>query len=322
LTPLALADYHAGMARKSSTQPVLGRGGQWLELSLLVLAPYAESMADTLVTLGSPGVVEESPPREGLATDHQAMVKLVAAFPLEQVTQRLLAAVRQGLDTLGAEVSAQSTLSLHLIEGGAWVEQWKRFYRPFKIGQHLVIRPPWEAYTAEAADVVLILNPGQAFGTGLHATTQLCLRLIERLSPTQGEARLLDLGCGSGILSLAGVLCGFASAMGVDVDRLAVWVARANARLNRLAKQATFGAGSIEAVSGRFEVVVANILLEPIVAMLAPLHRVIVPDGTVILSGVLTSEVPQLEQALSVHSWRVIQQVSQEEWAAVVCAEA
>jgi ribosomal protein L11 methyltransferase len=279
-------------------------------------------MAETLVTLGSPGVVEETAAREGGISEALTPVKLVAAFPMEQVNERLLGAVRQTLDGFGAAVSGRASLAMQLIDGGAWVEQWKRFYRPFKIGQRLVIRPPWDAYTASADEAVLILNPGQAFGTGLHATTQLCLRVIETLSATRQGANLLDLGCGSGILSLAGVLFGFASAFGVDVDRLAVWCARANARLNHLMKPVTFRSGSIEVVSGHFEVVVANILLEPIVAMLAPLHRVIAPGGTVILSGILASEVPQLQQKLSTHSWRVVQQTSQEEWAAIVCEEA
>jgi ribosomal protein L11 methyltransferase len=309
------------MARKSSTPPALGRGGQWLELSLLVPASCAETVAETLVSFGSPGVVEESAPRQGLVSGAPETAKLVGAFPLEQVTERLLDAVRQALDGLGSKVSAEANLSMQLIDGGAWVEQWKRFYRPFKIGQRLVIRPPWESYTASHDDIVLILNPGQAFGTGLHATTQLCLRCLETLRATHCGVKLLDLGCGSGILSLAGLLFGCTSAFGVDVDRLAVWCARGNARLNHLSQQATFRPGSIEVVSGRFEVVVANILLEPILVMLTPLHRVIAPGGRVILSGILTSEVPQLQRELSTHGWRVLEQPSQEEWTAVVCEE-
>ena len=309
------------MVHKPSKRLALGRGGQWLELSVMVPGSCAEALAETLVTLGSPGVVEETAPREGATSEVQTQVKLVAAFPIEQVTEGLLGAVRQALDAFGTAVSARAPLSMQLIDGGAWVEQWKRFYRPFKIGQRLVIRPPWDAYTASADEVVLILNPGQAFGTGLHATTQLCLRFIETLSATRRGASLLDLGCGSGILSLASVLLGFASAFGVDVDQLAVWFARANSQLNQLSKPVTFRSGSIEVVSGHFEVVVANILLEPILAMLTPLHRVIAPGGMVILSGVLTSEVPQLQHKLSTRGWRVVQQASQEEWAAVVCEE-
>jgi ribosomal protein L11 methyltransferase len=315
------------MAKKSSLQQFqtpLGRGGQWLELMITLPSACAESLGETLVALGSPGVIEESPVRSGGASDGplSGLAKVVAAFPMEQVTERLLGEVRHALDALGSETSAEATLAMQLIDGGAWVEQWKRFYRPFKIGRRLVIRPPWEAYRAGDGDLVLTLNPGQAFGTGLHATTQLCLTLLEAMASKRPGVRLLDVGCGSGILSLAAVLCGFAGAFGVDLDRLAIWVARVNARLNHLSRQATFAAGSLDVVAGRFEVVVANILLEPILAMLRPLHNVIAPGGAAVLSGILTTEVPQLRRGLSAEGWRIAEQVSQEEWAAVVCEEA
>jgi ribosomal protein L11 methyltransferase len=283
----------------------------------------AERIGETLVALGSPGVVQEGlPGSEAGMPEHAAdMAKVIAAFPMEQVSERLLAAIRGALDDLGSEARGQPTLSMQLIDGGAWVEQWKRFYRPFKLGKRLVIRPPWEPYAATGAELLLTLNPGQAFGTGLHATTQLCLAALEGIIEQRPGVRLLDVGCGSGILSLAGVLFGSASAFGVDLDRLAVWVARVNARLNQLSKQTSFAAGSLEVVKDRFDVVVANILLEPILAMLEPLHRVIVPGGAVVLSGILSTEVPALRAGLLAHGWRLSQQTSQEEWSAVVCAE-
>jgi ribosomal protein L11 methyltransferase len=314
------------MAKKSSPQHFntpLGRGGQWLELTITLPAPCAEPLGETLVALGSPGVVEESPARGSGAANGQtaSWAKVIAAFPMEQVTERLLGAVRHALDGLGSEASTQATLSMQLIDGGGWVEQWKRFYRPFKIGKRLVIRPPWEPYVARTDEFVLTLNPGQAFGTGLHATTQLCLTLLEPMAATSPGRRLLDVGCGSGILSLAAVLYGFAGAFGVDLDQLAVWVARGNAQLNHLSGHVAFAAGSLDVVSERFEVVVANILLEPILTMLEPLHDAITPKGTVILSGILMTEVPQLRGGLLAENWRIIAQVSQDEWAAVVCEE-
>jgi ribosomal protein L11 methyltransferase len=313
------------MAGKSSQQRFkapLGRGGQWLELTIILPDASAEAFGETLVALGSPGVVQEQVPGSRKMADGQAMAKVISAFPMEQVTERLLGEIRRSLDDLGAAAGVQPTLSMQLIDGGAWVEQWKRFYRPFKIGKRLVIRPPWESYIASAHERVLTLNPGQAFGTGLHATTQLCLTFLETIVDSQSGARLLDVGCGSGILSLSGVLFGCGAAFGVDLDRLAVWVARVNARLNHLSQQASFTPGSLEAVTGRFDIVVANILLEPIVAMLPLFRAVIVPGGAVVLSGILTAEVPQLRSGLSAHQWRITHQASQEEWTAVVCQEA
>jgi ribosomal protein L11 methyltransferase len=324
---MAPPDYHENMARKSSQQRLkapLGRGGQWLELTITLPSASAESLGETLVALGSPGVVQESLRRAGEVSDGQAleMAKVIAAFPMEQISELLLGEVRRTLDDLGSPAGAQPTLAMQAIDGGAWVEQWKRFYRPFKLGKRLVIRPPWEPYSAAADELLLTLNPGQAFGTGLHATSQLCLAFLETIVGMRPGARLLDVGCGSGILSLAGVLFGCAGSFGVDVDRLAVWVARVNARLNHLSKRATFAAGSLELVADRFDIVIANILLEPILALVEPLHTVIVPGGAVVLSGILTEEMPQLRGGLLAHGWRITHQASQEEWTAVVCAEA
>jgi ribosomal protein L11 methyltransferase len=314
------------MAKRPSSKQAnipIGRGGQWLELTITLPSACAESLGETLVGLGSPGVVEESRPGAGHASHGHTseMARVTAAFPMEQDTERLLREIRQALDAFGSATSSQATLAMQLIDGGGWVEQWKRFYRPFKIGKRLVIRPPWESYDATAGELVLTLNPGQAFGTGLHATTQLCLALLEPMVITHPGARLLDVGCGSGILSLAAVLHGFSGAFGVDLDQLAVWVARGNAQLNELSERVSFTAGSLDAVGDQFAVVVANILLEPILAMLRPFHRVILPGGTVVLSGILTSEIPRLQQRLSAEGWRTVEQVSQEEWAAVVCEE-
>jgi ribosomal protein L11 methyltransferase len=299
----------------------LGRGGQWLELSISVPASCAEDLAQTLVALGSAGVVEETALRGERAEHGQAsaLAKLVAAFPLEQATERLLEEVRRRIDELGPEVSARATLSMQLTHGAAWVEQWQRFYRPFKVGARLIIRPPWEPYAAATDEIVLTLNPGQAFGTGLHATTQLCLDLLDKEGGVRPGATLLDVGCGSGILSLAAVLLGFGAAVGLDLDCVAVRVARINARLNHLSTRVTFAVGSLEVVARRFEVIVANILLEPILAMLRPLHTVVIAGGVVILSGILSVEVPQLRHGLSRHGWRIIRQVSREGWVAVAC---
>ncbi len=313
----------AGKSSRQRSHAPLGRGGQWLELTITLPVDCAESLGETLVALGSPGVVQESALWSGGASERPAleMAKVVSAFPIEQVSERLLGEVRRVLDDVGSTVGGQPVLAMQLIDGGAWVEQWKRFYRPFKIGKRLVIRPPWEGYVATADELILTLNPGQAFGTGLHATTQLCLGFLETIGGTRPGARLLDVGCGSGVLSLAGILFGCAGAVGIDLDRLAIWVARGNARLNHLSKQAAFVAGSLGVVADRFDIVVVNILLEPILAMLEPLHDVIVPGGAVVLSGVLGTEMPQLRDGLSTHRWRITHQATQDEWAAVVCAE-
>lgn len=313
----------AGQSSKKGRDIPLGSGGQWLELLVTVPASCADSLAEQLIALGSPGIVEDSASKGSriLETPPGLVSTLIAAFPLDQVSAGLLTAVRQSLDALGPEMAQHTRLAMRLTHGHAWLKRWKQYYRPFKVGEHLVIRPPWEAHSAGPEEVVLVLNPGLAFGTGLHATSQLCLGVLETITPAQRGANLLDVGCGSGILSLAAVLFGFGEAFGVDLDPMAVRVARANARLNRLSKRVTFASGSLEVVSARFQVIVANILLEPILRMLQGLHAVLAPGGTLILSGILAAEVPQLRRRLAQHRWQLTRQVTQEGWAAIICEE-
>lgn len=314
----------AGQSSKKGRNIPLGGGGQWLELLVTVPASSTDSLAERLIALGSPGIVEDSASKDTRIPEisTEGVSTLIAAFPLDQVSEGLLAAVRQSLDALGPEIAPHTRLAMRLTHGHAWLQRWKQYYRPFKVGGHLVIRPPWEAYTAGPDEVVLTLNPGLAFGTGLHATSQLCLGVLETIARAQGGANLLDVGCGSGILSLTAVLFGFGEAFGVDLDPVAVRVARANARLNQLSKHVTFAPGSLEVVSARFQVIVANILLEPILGMLQDLHNVLAPGGTLILSGILAAEVVQLRRGLAQQRWRLTRQVTQEGWAAIICEEA
>jgi ribosomal protein L11 methyltransferase len=326
LTLSAASDYHGAMPKQpihNRAQIPLGRGGQWLELTLMLPASCAEEVGATLVALGSPGVVEESAAdmTRTSPVGHVAMAKVTAAFRMEQVGERLLREVRECLDRLESEGGVAVTATMQLTRGDAWVEQWKHFYHPFKVGPRLVIRPPWETYAAAPEDLVLTLNPGQAFGSGLHPTTQLCLEVLEACMAAQPGVRLLDVGCGSGILSLAAVLFGGIGAYGIDLDPVAVRVARINARLNHLSRRVAFAIGSLEVVNGPFEVVVANILLEPILALLPAFRTLLAPGGRLILSGILAAEVPQLQRRLSTPGWRISQQTTREEWAAVVCAE-
>ena len=299
LTPMTTSDYHKNMAHKSSQQRFkapLGRGGQWPELTitLRLLAPspwrnpsgawFSRCRPGKRATVWGSYRWTSHGNGEGDRSLSDGTDR--RAIPWEKYDCTL--------DALGTGADPQSTLSMQVIDGGAWVEQWKRFYRPFKLGKRLVIRPPWEPYTAAADELLLTLNPGQAFGTGLHATTQLCLTSLETIIGKRPGVRLLDVGCGSGILSLAGVLFGVRRAVGIDVDRLAVWVRARQCAVEPVDQAGEFCGRLLGSGHGPFDIVVANILLEPILAMLKPLHTAIVPGGTVVLSGILSAEVPQL----------------------------
>ncbi len=188
-----------------------------------------------------------------------------------------------------------------LLEEQDWAEAWKRAYSPIPIGQRLVIVPAWLT-NPHPERTAIFIEPGMAFGTGMHPSTRLVLAEVERLAPA--ATRVVDVGCGSGILSLAALKLGAGRAVGVDVDPVAVAVARRNAALNGLADRFTALAGSLDALRSPAapfrtgDLVLANILAPVLVDLLrAGLAQVVEPGGALVLSGILAHQADEVAQA-------------------------
>jgi len=184
---------------------------------------------------------------------------------------------------------------IEAIIGDDWKHRWREFFKPTRIGQRLVVRPSWEEVTAAPGDVVLTLDPGQAFGTGTHETTRLVLAEIE--ARVKGGEHVLDAGCGSGILSIGALLLGAADAIAVDVDPLAISATLENAEANGVAARVDTSTTAVADVPGQFSLVLANIESRVLVPMAATLMSKVAPGGMLILSGLLAEEEATLKQA-------------------------
>lgn len=167
-----------------------------------------------------------------------------------------------------------------------WINNWKKYFHPIPVGKKLLIRPDWEQTENPEGRVVLDLEPGIAFGTGTHETTRLCMEFLEEFV-TPGCA-MLDVGCGSGILSVAGLLLGAERAVGVDIDPLAVKTAVQNAERNKVEDRFAGICGSLtERVEGTYQVVAANIVADVILELLKDIGNFMAPDAVLILSGII-----------------------------------
>lgn len=167
-----------------------------------------------------------------------------------------------------------------------WINNWRKYFKPIPVGEHLLVRPMWEEEYDAGDRVVLHLEPGLAFGTGTHETTRLCMELLEKY--IESGDTLLDMGCGSGILSVAGLLLGAENAVGVDIDALAVKTAIANAEVNGVADRFTGICGNLlEKVTGKFDVVVANIVADIVILLTQDAPRFMNPDTVYIMSGII-----------------------------------
>ena len=214
--------------------------------------------------------------------------------PEEENPAEAVSYLRGRLEAEGVPFTVESGL----VDEEDWATAWKKYYRPTRVGRRLVVRPSWEPYERGPEDVVLTLDPGMAFGTGTHDTTRLCMELLEEY--VRPETALLDVGTGSGILAVAALLLGAKSAVGVDIDEVAVRVARENAELNGVSDRVNFLAGDlVDRVSGRFGLVSANIVADVILRLIPDLERFLEPGGVFVASGVIDAREREVAEALA-----------------------
>lgn len=207
-----------------------------------------------------------------------------------------------------------------------WATAWKDYYHPTPIGERLVVCPTWEEYTPAHGQLVLRLDPGMAFGTGTHHTTRLCCTLLEE-TVTPG-CRLLDMGTGSGILSIAALLLGAAAAVGVDIDPVAARTARENAQLNGLdGERFTALCGDLvqdeglaESLGGGFDLIAANIVADVIIALAPRFPRLLRPGGKAVCSGIILPRREEVAAALEGAGLLVLQVEEKEGWCAILAA--
>lgn len=205
-----------------------------------------------------------------------------------------------------------------------WEDAWKRYYHPTHVTETLVVVPSWETYTPTSKERVIQLDPGMAFGTGTHPTTSLMLRLLEeKLKP--GDI-LLDVGCGSGILSIAGAKLGASSVLALDLDPVAVRVTQENCQLNQVENIVEVKQNNLlknwqqEWTLHLPNLIVSNILVDVLLFILEDAYRILAEDGFLLLSGIINTRLPEMQAALVKEGFQVVRKLQESDWVALeVC---
>ncbi len=208
-------------------------------------------------------------------------------------------------------------IKCELVDDADWNENWKKYFKAFEIGEKLAVCPSWESYDNKDNRTVISLDPGAAFGTGSHATTSLCLEILEKR--VTNDTTVLDIGTGSGILAIASDLLGAKSAIGVDIDAQSVKTAIANAEINGVSEKTEFLVGDLaEKVSGKYDIVCANIVADVVMRLFDNVADFMNDDGILIVSGIIDMRAAEVEKSALEHGFKIAESLMREEWHAYV----
>ncbi len=225
---------------------------------------------------------------------------------------------------LGIDLGTLQTISVD-VNDEDWINNWKKYYKPLKIGKNVVVKPLWENYDPKDGEVIFKIEPGHVFGTGLHHTTQLCVEQLENY--VNNESRVLDLGCGSGILSIISLLLGGKEAFAVDIDKNAVKISYENAELNGIEKDKyTVKSGDVlsdtklidEVCKKQYDVVVANIVADVIIAIKDFVKKSMKNSGVFIASGIIEERAEEVAKQLKSVGFIVKEINYKDGWASIV----
>ena len=208
------------------------------------------------------------------------------------------------------------TVSAKKIINQDWSQKWKEHWKPTKASEHVVICPSWEECSKKDDEILITLDPGSAFGTGTHATTQLCIRAIEKYIKHGDE--VADIGTGSGILAITAIKFGASHAIGIDNDPLVIDVAKDNAQINGVFNKIDFAYGTADSLTEQYDFVCANILHNILAEIMGDLKKIMKPQAKMVMSGILDEKKQIVLDAINEHQLKVVEIIQQEQWVAIV----
>lgn len=306
----------------------------WIEIQIETIHEMVDLVADILYDAGVNGVIIEDPADIRLVIERQDETELIDPALVNNCPDKVtvkgylsadenlhdrLEMVRERLEELAMKCECCGSLKLTTGEVSEedWAESWKKYYKPIKIGKNIVIKPSWEDYNARGGDVVIEIDPGMAFGTGTHETTALCIQLLEKYS--MSGIRVIDIGSGSGILSIVSAKLGVTQVEAYDIHNNVVEIAKKNVRLNGMEHIVRVQKGDLfEKVEGKADLIVANIIADVIIKMSQTVKEHLNPGGIFISSGIIKDRSDEVKEALKENDMKIIEELVLNEWVALV----
>ena len=300
-------------------------GFNWCEVKVRIPAEYGELVAEIFQEEGAGGVVFEDPGilNEKLVQDDEYLgqefilpehYRVRSYLPVDDCLGERLDRIKSRVREI---IGKGSEFELEQVKEEDWAEAWKQYFKPERIGK-IVIKPSWEEYSPASGDTVIELDPGMAFGTGTHPTTRLCLKLLQEIITPQ--TKMLDVGTGSGILTLAGAKLGAKKVCAMDIDPVAVKVALDNIKRNRMEGLIDVYESNLleRPLDSKFNLVVANIISNAIIEISSQLAKVLEPGGIFLASGIIEERYAEVLDCLTRQGFSHVKNVFEEGWAGLI----
>lgn len=307
--------------------------GIWMEVSVITKSEAVEPVAGIFYDLGCPNVSIEDPEdllsrEQGPLTwdfadinilEHKGEASVVKAyFSQDDKVDEIVNAVKEKLQEVkefGIDIGEGSVEYKEMHEED-WANNWKQYYKPVKITDKIVIKPIWEEYEKQDGELIIELDPGMAFGTGTHETTRMCIKALDKY--VEPNTTVFDVGCGSGILAIAAAKLGAKHVVGVDLDPVAVDSSKENISFNDLDNIEVLEGNLLDVVSGKADIVVANIIAEIICVLTEDVKKALNKDGLFITSGIIHDRVDMVKEKFEECGFEVIEINKDGEWNCIV----
>ena len=307
---------------------------KWIEVQVKTTTEAEEAVANILYEAGVGGLAIEDPNDVLAFTQNEDSwdyidpsllnhvfegIIIKAYFPesadlldkIELIKQNIEKIPQYNLDKGLGEVTVSE------VDEKDWAETWKKYYKPKKVGEKIVIVPTWEEYERKGEDIIVELDPGMAFGTGTHETTTMCIRQLEKY--IKPEHTVFDIGCGSGILSIVSAKLGAKKVIAVDIDEVPIRVSKENIELNSVSDIVDVRRGNLlDVVDEKADLVVSNIIAEVIVELSKDIVNYLNPNGIFIASGIITEKKDMVKDALEKKGFNILQIDVINDWACII----
>ena len=307
----------------------------WTEVTIKTTTEAVEAISNILMEERCGGVMIEDPKdflfqkKNELDWDYveeevfnksgQDGVLIKTHIPEERNVLELIETVKARialLPSFGLDIG-EGSVSLSNVNESDWANEWKKYYKPTKVGKKIVVKPSWEDYEKQEGDLIIELDPGMAFGTGTHETTSMCIRELENY--VDETKTVFDIGCGSGILAIAAAELGAKEVVAGDLDEVAVKVSKENCEINNVSDKVVVKHGSLfEVVDSKADVIVANIIADIIKILAKDVSKFLKEDGVFISSGIILAKIDEVCEALEENGFEIVKVERLGEWSAIV----